>query len=67
MTNNKTILKAKLKDDGSFDAIRDATSDEMEEDLSKEVTTTKSKSIALKEKTFEELKKLFGKDVEVLL
>ena len=67
LTNNKTILKAKLKDDGSFDAIRDATSDEMEEDLSKEVTTTKSKSIALKEKTFEELKKLFGKDVEVLL
>ncbi len=66
MTNSKTIQKARLKDDGSFDAIREATLDEMEEDLSKAFSKS-DKSIVLKEKTFEELKKIFGKDVEILL
>jgi len=63
VTDKNKIQKTKLKENGSFDAIRDATLDEMEEDFSKDVP----KPVVLKEKTFEEIKKIFGRDVEIIL
>ncbi len=61
---NKKVSKAELDKDGLFVNIVDSSVDELENALAKAKTPSK---ISLKEKIFENLKKIFGKDVEIVI
>ncbi|MCX6709497.1 MAG: nucleotidyltransferase domain-containing protein [Candidatus Woesearchaeota archaeon] len=60
----KKFSKAKLLPDGSFGEVSDSTIEEMDSEIASLKSIPK---IFLKEKTFEEIKKIFGKDVEILM
>lgn len=60
----KEISKAKIKEDGSLGPITKSSLEEMEKALSKVEIPDKA---FIKEPIFEDLKKVFGKDVQVLI
>jgi predicted nucleotidyltransferase/uncharacterized protein (UPF0332 family) len=60
----KEISTAKIKEDGSFTAVKKSSLEELEKALSNMEIIPKT---FIKEKTFENLKNIFGKDVEVLI
>jgi uncharacterized protein (UPF0332 family) len=60
----KELSKAKIKSDGSLDTIEKASLEELEKTLSKTEIPSK---VFIKEPIFEDLKRVFGKDVEVLV
>ena len=61
---DKEISKTKIKDDGSFSDLEKSNLEELEKEVMK---VTMPKKVFIKEKTFESLKKLFGKDIEILV
>tara|TARA_Y100000310_G_scaffold226034_1_gene228118 strand:- start:5010 stop:6863 length:1854 start_codon:yes stop_codon:yes gene_type:complete len=60
----KELSKAKIKPDGSLDTIEKSNLEELEKTLSKTEIPSK---VFIKEPIFEDLKRVFGKDVEVLV
>jgi len=62
--NKKEVEKAKLKGDGSIGKIESSSLDELEDVLEK---TKVFEKVALTEKTFENLKKIFGSEIEVII
>lgn len=58
------ISKADIKDDGSLGTVKDSNLDELEKALAE---TKVPKRVFVKEPIFENLRGLFGKDVEVLV
>jgi uncharacterized protein (UPF0332 family)/predicted nucleotidyltransferase len=60
----KDISRADLKDDGSFENVRQSNLEELEHGLTKLEIMPK---IFVKERIFENLKNIFGKDVEILI
>ncbi|MCX8147351.1 MAG: nucleotidyltransferase domain-containing protein [Candidatus Woesearchaeota archaeon] len=60
----KEISKAKLNPDGSLGTITESSLEEFENALAKVEIPPK---VFIKEKVFEDLKRIFGKDVEVLV
>ncbi len=60
----KEINKAKIKEDGSLGPLEKATAEELEHDLA---TIKLPKKALIKEATFESLKRIFGKDLEIVL
>ena len=60
---DKSVKKVKLSDNGEFGDIKKSSMKEFEADSNKFKVP---KSIFVKEKLFEELKKIFGKDMEVM-
>lgn len=61
---DKDIQKAKLMKDGSLKELKKSSIEELEGAIEKIKIPNK---VFIKEKTFEELKKLFGKDIEILV
>jgi len=61
---DKELSKASIKEDGSWGAIQKATLEELEKTLA---TVQIPQHVFIKEKTFEHLKDVFGKDVEILV
>ncbi len=61
---DKELSKAKITKDGGLSTIEKATLEELEKELAKAEIAPK---VFIKEKIFEDLKRLFGKDVEVLV
>jgi uncharacterized protein (UPF0332 family)/predicted nucleotidyltransferase len=61
---DKEISKAAIKEDGSLGTVEKSSLEEMEKSLAKIELPGK---VFIKEKIFEDLKNLFGKDVEVLV
>ena len=60
----KEIQKAKLMKDGSLKEIKKSSIEEIEKAIEKIKIPEK---VFIKEKTFEDLRKLFGKDIEILI
>ncbi len=60
----KKIMRAPIKKDGSLGPIKDATIEELEEHLAKIEIPSK---VFIKQPIFENLKKVYGKDVEILI
>ncbi len=60
----KELSKAKIKDDGSLSTIEKSSLEELEKALAKIEAPQK---ISIKEPIFEDLKRIFGKDVEILI
>jgi len=60
----RELSKAKINPDGSLGTTSKATMEEFEQHLAKVEIPPK---VFIKEKIFEDLKKLFGKDVEILV
>ncbi|MBU0460459.1 MAG: hypothetical protein KJ597_04700 [Nanoarchaeota archaeon] len=60
----KRIEKAKLNQDGSLGTLEDSSLEEFEKELAKEKFP---KRVFVKEPIFEDMKNIFGRDVEVLL
>ena len=60
----KEISKAKIKNDGSLDVIEKSSLEEMEKALANFQGQQKA---SIKEPIFEDLKRIFGKDVEILM
>ena len=60
----KEINKARIKEDGSLGPLEKATEEELEHDLA---TIKLPKKALIKEATFESLKRIFGKDLEIVL
>jgi len=60
----REVMKAKINPDGGLGKISDAKLTDLEDAISK---TRIPKQVFIKEKIFEDLRKLFGKDVEVLV
>ena len=58
------ISKAEIKADGSLGTVKDSSLDEMEKHLAEAKIP---KRVFVKEPIFENLRELFGKDVEVLV
>jgi uncharacterized protein (UPF0332 family)/predicted nucleotidyltransferase len=61
---NKEISKAKIKEDGSLGAIQKSSFEELEKAL---VGTKIPPKVFIKQPIFENLKNIFGKDVEILI
>lgn len=61
---DKKISAAMIRKDGSLDTIKDSSLEELEGDLSKMDIPPK---VFIKEKIFEDLKRVFGKNVEILV
>ncbi len=61
---DKKISKAKIKTDGSLADIEQSRLEELEKSIS---TVAIPSKVFIKEKIFEDLKRLFGKDIEVLI
>ena len=61
---DKSLSKARILSDGSLDSVEKCTADEFEHALAKVNIPPKA---FIKEPIFEDLKKIFGKDVEVLV
>ncbi len=62
--DERELSKAKIKEDGSLDAIEKSSLEELEKALAKIEAPQKT---SIKEPTFEDLKRIFGKDVEILM
>ena len=60
----KEIDKAKVKDDGSLDTIEKSSLEDLEKALAKIEIPQRT---SIKEPIFEDLKRIFGKDVEILM
>ena len=60
----KEVSKAELKEDGSIGELNKSSLEDLEKELSKIKMPTK---VFIKEKLFESLRKLFGKDIEILV
>ncbi len=60
----KELSKAKIKEDGSLDTIEKSSLEEMEKALAKVEIPQKT---SIKEPIFEDLKRIFGKDVEIVM
>ncbi len=60
----KQVEKAKVSADGSLGVLEKSNLKELEQELAK---TTISPRVFIKEQVFESLKKIFGKDVEILV
>jgi len=60
----KKISRAKLLPSGGLDEIKDSNLDDLEKSLKK---FSMPKNVFIKEKIFEDLRKLFGSDVEILI
>ncbi len=60
----KEVSKAKIKADGSFSDLEKSNMEEVEKEIMK---ITMPKKVFIKEKTFESLKNIFGKDIEILV
>ena len=60
----KEITKAKIKEDGSLGTTQKSSLEELEKALVKAVIPSK---VFIKEPIFEDLKNIFGKDVEILV
>ncbi len=61
---DKEISKAAVKEDGSFSNLQKSSLEELEKDVMKVELPNK---VFIKEKIFESLKNLFGKDIEILV
>src|SRR3989344_4126311 len=61
---DKEISKADLKKDGSFGSLKDSSLEELEKEIMKITIPNKE---FIKERTFESLKNIFGKDIEILV
>jgi uncharacterized protein (UPF0332 family)/predicted nucleotidyltransferase len=61
---DKEISKAELKDDGSLGKIKESNAEELEKELCNAKIPPKT---FIKQKIFEDLKNIFGKDVEILV
>ena len=61
---DKEITKATVKDDGSFVNLQKSSLEEFEKDIMKVEIPNR---VYIKEKIFESLRNLFGKDVEILV
>ena len=61
---DKEISKADLKKDGSFGSLKDSSLEELEKEIMKITIPNK---VFIKERTFESLKNIFGKDIEILV
>ncbi len=62
--NEKEVSKAKLKEDGSMGTIEKSSFEELEKSLAKVEAPQKT---SIKEPIFEDLKRIFGKGVEILM
>jgi uncharacterized protein (UPF0332 family) len=60
----KEISKVRIGKDGKFGELKDSSYDEMEKAIAKLEIPPK---VFIKEMTFEQIKKVFGKDVEILI
>jgi len=60
----KEISRAKVDSEGNLSGIKESSMEEMEKFLMKMNIPPK---VFIKEKTFENLKSIFGKDVEILV
>ena len=60
----KEISKAKIKEDGSLGTVEKSSLEELEKVLTKVEIPPK---VFIKEQIFEDLKNIFGKDVEILV
>lgn len=60
----KEVLKAEVKSDGSLGQEQKSGMEELEKHLAKVAIPSK---VFIKEKLFEDLRKLFGKDIEILV
>ena len=63
-SEERKISQAKLKKDGSFGQLKAATPEEFEKHL---MDANVPEQVFLKEQVFEDIKKIFGKDVEILM
>lgn len=63
-SDEREISKAKINDDGSLDTIEKSSLEELEKSLANAQTPVKA---SIKEPIFEDLKRVFGKDVEILM
>ncbi|HLD97091.1 MAG TPA: hypothetical protein VI934_01985, partial [Candidatus Nanoarchaeia archaeon] len=65
----KLVSKAKVTEDGGLAAIAESTVDELESALASHASATQPNvhGVAIKERLFEDLKKIFGKDMEILV
>ncbi len=60
----KKISKAEIKDDGSLGTVKDSSLEDLEKDLAKIELFSK---VFIKEPIFEDMKRLFGRNVEILI
>ena len=60
----RELSKAKIKEDGSLSTIEKSSLEELEKALAKIEVPQKT---SIKERIFEDLKRIFGKDVEILM
>ncbi len=60
----KEISKASLKEDGSLGTLEKSSMEELEKEM---MNVKMPKNVFIKEKIFESLRKLFGKDIEILV
>jgi uncharacterized protein (UPF0332 family) len=63
-SENKEITKTQLKADGSLGSLDKASIEELEKEIMKVEIPSK---VFIKEKIFESLRKIFGKDIEILV
>lgn len=63
-SEEKELSKAKINEDGSLAAVEKSSLEELEKSIAK-IETPQKRSI--KEPLFEDLKKIFGKDIEILM
>jgi len=64
-SKEKEILKVNVAKDGSFEDMKKSSKKEMEESIEKIVKIPEK--VAIQEKTYDALKKIFGKDAEILI
>ncbi len=60
----KVVNKADIKDDGGLKNVKNSSLEELEKELMKVEIPAK---VFIRERTFEDLKNIFGKDVEILI
>lgn len=63
-SQDRQYLKARIKQDGSLEMPEKATLEELEKDLAKLAVPPK---VFVRQSLFESLKKIFGRDVEIML
>ncbi len=63
-SEEKTVTKASIKDDGSLGKITESSFEELEKDLANMENFSR---VFIKQPIFEDMRKLFGKDVEILV
>ena len=66
-TPQKEVTKAKITEDGGLAAITKSTAEEMESAIASHAPQSAQPRAGIKERLFEDLKKIFGKDVEILV